>query len=96
MTPCGSKAIGEVLATSPFTDVIPCFIPQTKPTRPDQADTTGECFFQIRMNPTSPDQFDRLQPPHHPSVVGSIPTGPTILAETDQTLARPCRSRLDC
>jgi hypothetical protein len=30
-----------------------------------------------RMIPTSPDRADRLLPPHNPSVVGSIPTGPT-------------------
>jgi hypothetical protein len=37
----------------------------------------GQVFLQIRMNPTSPDHSDRLQPPHNPSVVGSIPTGAT-------------------
>jgi hypothetical protein len=31
------------------------------------------------MNPTSPDHSDSLQPPHNPPVVGSIPTGPTVL-----------------
>src|ERR1017187_4990277 len=50
---------------------------RTNPTPPDESDTTGQVFFRIRMNPTSPDQSDRLQPPHNPSVVGSIPTGPT-------------------
>jgi hypothetical protein len=49
----------------------------TKPTPPDQTDTTGQVFFQNRTSPTSPDHFDRLQPPHNPPVVGSIPTGPT-------------------
>ncbi len=29
-------------------------------------------------NLTPPDRSDRLHPPHNPSVVGSIPTGPTI------------------
>jgi hypothetical protein len=56
---------------------IPRKIPQTNPTSPDESDTTGQVFLQIRMNPTSPDHSDRLQPPHNPSVVGSIPTGPT-------------------
>ena len=56
---------------------IPRFIPHTIPTPPDESDTTGQVFFQIRMNPTSPDQSDRKQPPHNPPVVGSIPTGPT-------------------
>src|ERR1019366_1162847 len=51
--------------------------PQTNPTPPDESDTTGQVFLQIRMNPTSPDKSDHLQPPHNPSVVGSIPTGPT-------------------
>ena len=56
---------------------IPRKIPQTNPTPPDESDTTGQVFFQIRMNPTPPDHSDRLQPPHNPSVVVSIPTGPT-------------------
>jgi hypothetical protein len=56
---------------------IPRKIPQTNPTPPDESDTTGQVFLQIRMNPTPPDHSDRLQPPHNPSVVGSIPTGPT-------------------
>ena|SRR5487761_1940767 len=30
-----------------------------------------------RTSPTPPDRSDRLHPPHNPSVVGSIPTGPT-------------------
>ncbi len=42
-----------------------------------QSDTTGQVFLQIRMNPTPPDHSDRMHPPHNPSVVGSIPTGPT-------------------
>jgi len=49
--------------------------PTDNPT--DQSDTTGQVFLRIRMNPTSPDHSDRLQPPHNPSVVGLIPTGPT-------------------
>src|SRR5665213_1903525 len=56
---------------------IPRFIPHTKPTPPDESDITGPVFFQIRMNPTSPDHSDRLRSPHNPSVVGSIPSGPT-------------------
>jgi hypothetical protein len=55
---------------------IPRFIPHTNPTPPDESNTAGQVFFRIRMNPTSPDQSDRLQPPHNLSVVGSIPTGP--------------------
>jgi hypothetical protein len=58
---------------------IPRKIPQTNPTPPDESDTTGQVFLQIRTSPTSPDHSDRLQPPHNPSVVGSIPTGPTML-----------------
>ena len=58
---------------------IPRFTPHTNPTPPDESDTTGQVFFQIRMNPTPPDHSDRLQPPHNPPVVGSIPTGPTML-----------------
>ena len=34
-----------------------------------------------RTKPTPPDQSDRLLPPHNPSVVGSIPTGPTNARE---------------
>jgi hypothetical protein len=56
---------------------IPRFIPHTNPTPPDESNTTGQVLLQIRMNPTSPDYSERLQPPHNPSVVGSIPTGPT-------------------
>jgi hypothetical protein len=63
---------------------IPRFIPHTNPTPPDESNTTGRVFFRIRMNPTSPDQSDRLQAPHNPSVVGSIPTGPTALKTTYQ------------
>jgi hypothetical protein len=57
---------------------IPRKIPQTNPTPPDESDTTGQVFFQIRMNPAPRDHSDRLQPPHNPPVVGSIPTGPTM------------------
>src|SRR5665213_3786628 len=60
---------------------IPRFIPHTNPTPPDQSDVTGQDFFQIRMNLTPQDHSDRLFPPHNPSVVGSIPTGPTRLGE---------------
>src|ERR1039458_4659266 len=42
-----------------------------------QTDATGQVFFQTRTNPAPPDQSDRAHPPHNPSVVGSIPTGPT-------------------
>jgi hypothetical protein len=34
------------------------------------------------MITTSPDHSDSLLPPHNPSVVGSIPTGPTLLTVT--------------
>jgi hypothetical protein len=44
---------------------------RTNPTPPD-----GE-LGDFRSNPTPPDHSDRLLPPHNPSVVGSIPTGPT-------------------
>jgi hypothetical protein len=47
------------------------FIPHTKPTPPDKD------FRHFRTKPTPRDQYDRLPPPHNPSVVGSIPTGPT-------------------
>jgi hypothetical protein len=56
---------------------IPRFVPQTKPTSPDQTGATGQVFFQFRMNPTPPNHSNRMRPPHNPSVVGSIPTGPT-------------------
>jgi hypothetical protein len=52
--------------------------PVANPTPPDRSDTTGRIFVQIRMNPTPPDRSDRLHPPYNPSVVGSIPTGPTM------------------
>jgi hypothetical protein len=44
---------------------------RTKPTSPD------EVFGDSRTNPTKSHQSDRLLRPHNPSVVGSIPTGPT-------------------
>ena len=59
---------------------IPRFIPHTIPTSPDQTDTTGQNFCNSRTKPTPPDHFDRLHPPHNPSVVGSIPTGPTNMS----------------
>ena len=49
-----------------------------------QTDTTGPIRHHrtknqsFRTKPTPPDQSDRLLPPHNPSVVGSIPTGPTV------------------
>ena len=72
---------------------IPRFIPHSKPTPPDEPDTTGRVFFQIWMNPTPPDHSDRMQSPHNPSVVGSIPTGPTqrftLLARALLPVAHP-------
>ena len=56
---------------------IPRFIPHTKPTPPDESDTTKQVFLQSRMNPPSPDHSDRFQSPYNPSVAGSIPAGPT-------------------
>src|SRR5664280_3576080 len=44
---------------------------RTNPTPPDNGSS------ESRMKPTSPDHSDRLLPSHNPSVVGSIPTGPT-------------------
>jgi hypothetical protein len=38
------------------------------------------------MDPTPPDQSDRLLAPHNPSVVGSILTGPTKLPDADVIL----------
>ncbi len=38
---------------------------------------TDEEQSQYRTIPTRSDSTDRLLPPHYPSVVGSIPTGPT-------------------
>ena len=55
----------------------PRFIPHARPMPPDESGTTGQVFFQIRTNPPSPDHSDRAHPPHKPSVVGLIPTGPT-------------------
>jgi hypothetical protein len=43
----------------------------------DQTDITGPIRHH-RTNPTPPDQSDHLLPPHNPSVVGSIPTGPSL------------------
>jgi hypothetical protein len=45
---------------------------RTKPTPPDEWNSDS------RVNPTPPNQSDRLPPPHNPSVVGSMPTGPTV------------------
>src|ERR1039458_4725798 len=51
-----------------------------------QTDATGPIrnhrtrFLSNPRNPTPPDHSDRLQPPHNPPVVGSIPTGPTMKA----------------
>ena len=56
---------------------IPRKIPHTNPTPPDRSDTTGQVFVQNRTDPTPRDRSDRMHPPHNPSVVGSIPTGPT-------------------
>jgi hypothetical protein len=53
---------------------IPRFIPQIRPTPPDQNDTTVRNISQIRMDPTSRDHSDRMHPPHNPSDVGSNPT----------------------
>jgi len=54
---------------------IPRKLPQTNPTPPDESDTSGQDFFQIRMYPTSPVQSDRKESPHNPSVVSPILTG---------------------
>jgi hypothetical protein len=56
---------------------IPRFISQTLTTSPYEVDIIGQDFFESRINPTPPERSDRLQPPHNPSVVVSIPTGPT-------------------
>src|SRR5665213_550423 len=77
------------------TEKIPRKIPQTNPTPPDESDTTGQVFLQIRMIPTPPDHSDRLQPPHNPSVVGSIPTGPTKFYQVKQE-SRRFRLRILC
>ena len=73
----GSRRASDINPHAIPIEKIPRKIPQTKPTPPDQSDTTGQVFIQIRMNPTPPDHSDRLQPPHNPSVAGSIPAGPT-------------------
>ena len=54
------------------------------PNRHHQTIPTSLDIFsnEIRMKPTPPDQSDRLLPPHNPSVVGSIPTGATILPDS--------------
>src|ERR1035438_417064 len=56
---------------------IPRFIPHTKSTPQYESDTTGQVFFLIRMDPTSPDLSDHSLAPHNPWVVSWIPTGPT-------------------
>src|ERR1022692_960671 len=67
--------------------MIPRFIPHTNSTPPDETDTTGQDFFQIGTSPTPPDHSDQMQPPHNPSVVGSIPTGPTSKTPWPHTTA---------
>jgi hypothetical protein len=57
---------------------IPHFIPQTNPTSPDQSDTTGQVFFEIRMIPTPPDESDHMHPSFNPKVPGSRPGRPTL------------------
>jgi hypothetical protein len=58
------------------TSKIPRFIPHTIATPPDEE------FRNIRTKSTPPDQSDRFLSPHNPSVVGSIPTGPTNLPDS--------------
>jgi hypothetical protein len=70
---------------------IPHFIPHTSPTPPDQPDRTSPTppddeVSDSQTKTTRPDQADRLLPLHNPSVVGSIPTGPTTTGPTS-TLA---------
>ena len=74
----GSRRASDINPHAIPIEKIPRKIPQTKPTPPDKSHTTGQVFFQIRMNPTPPDHSDRLLPPHNPSVAGSIP--PALLA----------------
>jgi hypothetical protein len=61
---------------------IPHFIPQTNPTSPDQSDTTGQVFFEIRMIPTPPDESDHMHPSFNPKVPGSRPGRPTTPTRT--------------
>src|SRR5665213_3893730 len=60
---------------------------RTNPTPPDNGSS------ESRMKPTSPDHSDRSLSPHNPSVVGSIPTGPTqrftLLARALLPVAHP-------
>ena len=60
-----------------MTPHFPHFISQTNPAPPDESDTTGQVFFQIRMIPTPPDEFDRMHPSFNPKVPGSRPGRPT-------------------
>ena len=50
---------------------------RTNPTPPDII------YRDCRINTTSPDQTDRLLPPHKPSLVGSITTGRTVRSRSD-------------
>jgi hypothetical protein len=56
---------------------IPHFMPQTNPTSLDEFDTTGQVFFDARMIPTPPDQYDHTHPSFNPKVRGSRPGRPT-------------------
>jgi hypothetical protein len=55
----------------------PRFFPQTNPTPPDESDTTGLVFIEIRMIPTPPDQSDDMHPSFNAKVPGSRPGRPT-------------------
>src|ERR1039458_7857336 len=77
----GSRSVVSGLRNEPARDDSHSENPTFHPTY--QSDTTGRIFFRIRMNPTSPDQSDRLQPPHNPSVAGSIPAGPPPALPTE-------------
>jgi hypothetical protein len=55
----------------------PTFHPVTIPTPPDESDTTGQVFFEIRMIPTPPDQSDHMHASFNPKVPGSRPGRPT-------------------
>jgi hypothetical protein len=64
------------------------FIPQTDPTPPDQSDTTGQVFFDSRIIPTSPDQFDHMHPSFNPKVPGSRRGRPTNSTNAFRKFAR--------
>ena len=83
------RACANAILNCTVRSKIPHFIPQTNPTPPDESDTTGQIFFEIRMIPTPPDQSDRMHPSFNPKVPGSRPGRPT---DQCRSSAHSCRN----